>query len=190
MTDEVERYLKRSEGWRDETARLRAILLSLGLDEALKWGKPCYSAEGGNIAIIQKFKDFVALMFFKGALLDDPDQVLESQGENSRSALRIPFRSAQDVERLEPAIRRLVEGAVEVERQGLKVEGKAETAIPDELAARLDAEPDLADAFRNLTPGRQREYCLHVGAAKQSGTRERRIEAARERILAGKGLRD
>lgn len=190
MSAEVERYLERSKGWGEETARLRAILLDCDVTEDLKWGKPCYGAAGGNIAIIQKFKDFLALMFFKGALLKDPEGILESQGENTRSALRVRFRSVADVERLEPAVRALVAAAIEVEKAGLKVEGQAEFDMPEELARRLEADPDLQAAFEGLTRGRQREYCLHVGQAKQAETRERRIDTYRDKILAGRGMRE
>ncbi|GGL79784.1 YdeI/OmpD-associated family protein [Wenxinia marina] len=176
--------------WGPEARALRRVLLGAGLREEIKWGKPTYGTADGNIAIIQPFKHFLALMFFKGALLDDPEGVLESQGENTRSALRVVFRSVADVERLAGAVRALVASAAEVERKGLKVEGPPELDLCDELVDALDADPALQDGWNSLTPGRQREYALHIGGAKKSETRAARVDKFRDRIAAGRGMRD
>lgn len=187
---EVDAYLARSDAWPDEIAALRPILLGCGLDESIKWRKPCYAHDGANIAILQEMKGFLALMFFKGALLDDPDGVLEEQGPNSRSARRVVFRSVGDVDRLAETVRSLVASAIEVEHAGLTVEPAPELQVCDELRERLDADPELEAAFESLTPGRRREYDLHISGAKQSSTRSSRVDKLVPRILAGKGLRD
>lgn len=169
---------------------LQPILLSCGLAEDLKWGKPCYSHDGHNIVILQEMKDFLAVMFFKGALLDDPEGVLDEQGPNSRSARRICCTSTADVARLADTVRSLVAQAIEVEAAGLKVIPAPELAPVEELRRRFDHDPALRAAFEALTPGRQREYHLHFSSAKQSTTREARIDKCAPRILEGKGLRD
>ena len=185
----IDAYLRRSTRWRQETVELRAILLGCQLDEALKWGKPCSTADGKNIAIIQPMKAFLALMFFKGALLDDPKGLLEAQGPNSRSARRLRFASAREVQRLKAAIQGLVRQAIEVEHSG-RVVPKEELVLAPELAERLAGDPELATAFGALTAGRRREYNLHICSAKQPKTRAARVQKHRAAILAGKGLRD
>lgn len=187
---DVDVYIGRSERWAAEMTELRPILLGCDLDEAIKWAKPCYSHQGTNIAIVQEMKDFLALMFFKGALLDDPDGVLEEQGPNSRSARRVTFTSVDDVQRLAEAVRSLVERAVEVEEAGVELAPAPEPELVAELRDRLDADPALRAAFDSLTPGRRREYHLHVSGAKQAATRVSRVDKVVDRILAGKGLRD
>ncbi|MCB9746730.1 MAG: YdeI/OmpD-associated family protein [Alphaproteobacteria bacterium] len=188
--DGVDAFFGRAKLWGEELAALREVLLGAGLAEELKWGKPCYCAEGKNIAILQPMKEQLALMFFKGALLDDPAQVLEEQGPNSRSARRVVFRSVGDVEERAPVVEALVRRAIEVERAGLSVEAPAELALVEELEQWLGHDPAHRVAFEALTPGRQREYHLHVSGAKQAATRQRRVEQVAPRILAGKGLRD
>ena len=190
MNSAVDGYIERSDRWPDEMTRLRDILLGCGLAEDIKWGKPCFSHDGDNIAILQEMKNFLALMFFKGALLNDPDGVLEAQGPNSRSALRVRFTSIDDVARLAPAVRTLVGEAIDVARSGLEVDPAPELTLVGELRDRLDKEPALKSAFEALTPGRQREYNLHVSGAKQAKTREARAEKCVSKILAGKGFRD
>ncbi len=179
-----------SERWPDEISALRPILLECGLSEAIKWGKPCFSREGSNIAIIQEMRDFLALMFFKGALLRDPDGVLEEQGPNSRSARRMTFTSVGDVVRLADTVRSYVAEAIAVEEAGLEVGPAPELVLVDELQARIDADPRFRSAFESLTPGRRREYHLHISGAKRAATRQARVEKCAPRILAGKGLRD
>lgn len=190
MQTKVDEYVERSERWPELISELRPVLVGCGLDEQLKWGKPCYSHEGRNIAILQEMKGFLALMFFKGAVLTDPEGVLEAQGPNSRSALRVRFSSIDDVTRLAGTIEALVAEAIAAEDAGLTVGPAPELELVDELRIRLDREPALKAAFEALTPGRQREYHLHVSGAKQSATRLARIEKFVPTILAGKGLRD
>ncbi|HQY61898.1 MAG: YdeI/OmpD-associated family protein [Myxococcales bacterium] len=186
----VDRYFVTSKRWRAESARVRAVLLDCGLGEALKWGKPCYTHGGHNIAIVQPMNAFLALMFFKGALLDDPGGVLEEQGASSRYPRRVCFSDLERVTRLEPTLRDLVAKAIAVEDSGLTLPDRPAPALAPELQERLDREPALRAAFLALTPGRRREYDLHVAGAKQSSTRARRVDQHVARILAGKGLRD
>ena len=166
------------------------MLLDCGLTETIKWGKPCYMHDGGNIVLVQEFKDFLALMFFKGALLDDPDGVLEDQGPNTRSARRMRFASVDDVTRSAETIGAYVAAAIGVEESGAEVGPPPELELVDELQDRLDDDPALKEAFESLTPGRQRAYNLHVAGAKQSKTRVARVEKHVSRILEGKGLND
>jgi uncharacterized protein YdeI (YjbR/CyaY-like superfamily) len=190
MNPDVDAYINRSQMWPAEMAALRPILLDCGLTEAIKWGKPCYSHDGKNIAIMQEMKDFLALMFFKGALLNDPAGVLRAQGPNSRSALRVEFASVDDVTRLRDTVAACVVEAIAVEAAGLEVGPAPELALVDELQQRLDDDPALRTAFESLTPGRQREYNLIISDAKQASTRAARVDKYAPRILEGKGLRD
>ncbi len=176
MNADVDAYIRRSEKWPEEMVELRPVLLSAGLTEQIKWGKPCYSHEDGNIVILQEMKDFLALMFFKGALLDDPDGVLEEQGPNSRSARRIRFTSVDDVRDLSATVKEYVEAAIDVEEAGLEIGPAPELVLVVELQDRLDRDPALKAAFEALTPGRQREYNLHFSDAKQAKTRTARVE--------------
>jgi uncharacterized protein YdeI (YjbR/CyaY-like superfamily) len=189
----VDEYAARLERWREELAALRTILLDTELTEAFKWYKPCYTHAGKNIVIFQPFNDMCALMFFKGALLNDPKGVLREQGENSRSSVRLEFRSVADVTRMKSALRELVADAIRVEQAGLRVEEPSPPThrdYPDELAALLDADPAFRDAFERLTPGRKRGYLLHFNGAKRSATRAARIERVQDRIMEGFGLHD
>lgn len=187
---DVDAYLSRSEQWPAEIAALRAVLLDSGLDESVKWGKPCYGSDGENIAIVQEMKNFLALLFFKGALLDDPDGVLESQGPNSRSARRMCFTSVAEVQQSSDVIHSMVAAAIAVAAAGLEVPPAPDLVLVEELQQRLDADPDLRAAFERLTPGRRREYHLHISSAKQAKTREARVDKCAGKILAGKGFRD
>ena len=175
---------------RGEIRKLRSILLDCGLDEERKWGKPCFLFEGRNVAIIQPFKAHCALMFFKGALLEDTHGLLRSQGENTQSAMRLEFTSEAQVRKA--VVQSYVKQAIAVEKAGLKVAFKAkdELELPEELTQMLQKDRRLAKAFDALTPGRRRGYVLHFTAAKQSQTRTARIEKCMPRILAGKGLND
>ena len=187
---DVDTYISRTEQWPAEITALRRILLASGLTEATKWGKPCYSHDGANIVIVQEMKNFLALMFFKGALLSDPAGVLHAQGPNSRSARRMQFTSVDDVERLAGVVTEYLDEAIAVEEAGLEVEPSPELELVEELQHRLDENPELKAAFEALTPGRQREYHLHISSAKQSSTREARVDKFVPKILAGKGFRD
>ena len=187
---DVDAYLAEADGWPSEIEALRPILVGAGLTEEVKWGKPCYTHAGKNVVILQEMKDFLAVMFFKGALLDDPEGVLREQGPNSRSAKRIEVASVDDVRRLGETIRLYVEEAMDVEEVGPEPPPAPELVLVDELRERLEADPAFRAGFESLTPGRQREYDLYFSGAKQSTTRLARIEKHAERIRDGKGLRD
>lgn len=186
----VDDFVDGAESWQAEIRALRALLLDSGLAESLKWRKPCYSLDGANVAIVQPFKNFCALLFFKGALLKDTHGLLRSQGKNTRSAMRLEFSSEDQIHCAE--VMSYVRQAIEVERQGLRVEPRASSALelPDELEQALRRDDELARAFHQLTPGRQRGYALHISGAKQSKTRVARIERVAPRILEGKGMHD
>lgn len=186
----VDAFVNRATAWQGEIQKLRTILLECGLDEELKWGKPCFLFEGKNIAIIQPFKAHCSLMFFKGALLEDTHGLLRSQGENTQSALRLEFTSEADIKKT--VVKSYVKQAIGVEKAGLNVDFKAkrELELPEELTQMLKKDRKFAKAFDALTPGRQRGYVLHFSGAKQSQTRTARIEKAIPKILAGKGVND
>jgi len=186
----VEEFVSRAKTWHGEIQKLRSILSSCGLDEELKWGKPCFMFEGRNVAIIQPFKEHCSLMFFKGALLEDRDGLLRSQGENTQSAMRLEFTSEDQIKKA--VVASYVKNAIAAEKQGLKVDFKAkrELELPQELTEILGKNRRLAKAFEALTPGRKRAYVLHFTGAKQSRTRSARIEKVIPMILAGKGMND
>lgn len=188
--EKVDAFVSRAKVWQGEIQKLRSILLECGLDEDLKWGKPCFAFEGRNVAIIQPFKGHCALMFFKGALLQDTEGLLRSQGENTQSALRLEFTSEAQVKKA--VVKSYVKQAIEVEKAGLSVDFKAkrELEFPDELTQILKKNRQLAKAFQALTPGRQRGYIMHFTSAKQSQTRTARIEKCIPKILAGMGMND
>ena len=170
--------------------KLRSILLDCGLEEALKWGKPCFSFDGKNVAILQPFKEHCSLMFFKGALLKDTHGLLRSQGENTQSALRLEFTSEAQVKK--SVVSSYAKQAIAVEKAGRTVDFKAKRALelPEELTATLQKDRKLAKAFHALTPGRQRSYLLHISAAKLSTTRSARIQKCIPKILAGLGFHE
>jgi uncharacterized protein YdeI (YjbR/CyaY-like superfamily) len=186
----VDAFVNRAKTWRGEIQKLRSILLDCGLDEALKWGKPCFLFEGKNVAIIQPFKQHCSLMFFKGALLEDSHGLLRSQGENTQSAMRLEFTSEAQITKA--VLKSYVKQAVAAEKEGLTVDFKAkrELELPEELTQILKKDRKLAKAFGALTPGRQRAYVLHFTGAKQSQTRTARIEKCIPKILAGMGMND
>lgn len=190
MNPKVDEYISRSDNWPEELTAVRDVLLTSGLSEEIKWGKPCYSHGDANIAILQEMKDFLAIMFFKGALLKDPAKILESQGPNSRSALRVCVRSVADVARLATTLSAYIQEAIAVEQAGLEIEPPPELALVDELEQRFQHDAAFKAAFVALTPGRQREYNLHFSDAKQAKTRESRIEKCVPKIMAGKGFRE
>jgi len=192
MNAKVDAFFGRAGQWREEMEALRAILLDCGLTEDLKWGKPCYAYEGGNVVVIQPFKEYFALLFFKGALLKDPDGILVKTGENTVAGRQIRFADLDEVLELEPKVRACVADAVEVEKAGLRVdvEANSELKLPEEFLSAMDDNPALKSAFEALTPGRQRGYGFFFSAAKQSKTRVSRIEKCIPDILAGKGMQD
>ena len=188
----VDWYFEKDSQWRKEYAKLRKIILDTGLDEELKWGCPCYTFEKRNIVLIHGFKEYCALLFFKGALLKDPQGILIQQTENVQSARQIRFTNLKEIVKLEPVIKAYIYEAIEVEKAGLKVKLKktSEYKIPEEFESRLKKNKALKTAFGALTPGRQRAYLFYFSQPKQSKTRESRIEKSIPQILDGKGLND
>lgn len=177
--------------WQGEMAALRRILLASPVTEAFKWRSAVYTAHGGNVAILWRLKAHCGLGFFKGVLLDDPQGLLVAPGENSRSARMIPFTSVAEVEAKETVLKEYIARAVAIQKAGLKVDfPKDDLEMPEELSARLEVDPELKAAFDALTPGRRRGYILQISGAKQSKTREARIDKWAPRILDGKGMHD
>lgn len=190
MNTKVDAYVVQARQWREVIEELRTIALDCGLTEEFKWGKPCYSFEGTNIVVIQGFKAYCALLFMKGYLLSDPENVLIKTGENTKVGRQIRFATAADVVALEPVLKAYIREAIQAEQSGLKVEVDKSLPAPAELQATFDEIPALKTAFDALTPGRQRAYIIYFTASKQSQTRQLRIEKNIERILNGKGLND
>lgn len=192
MNPKVDFYFNKAQKWQQELEQLRMIVLDCGLTEELKWGCPCYTFNKSNIVLIHVFKDYCALLFFKGVLLNDADGILIQQTENVQAARQIRFTSLMQIVEMEPVLKAFVFEAIEVEKSGLKVELKktAEFNMPEEFQYKLDTIPALKTAFAALTPGRQRAYLLHFSAAKQSTTRLARIEKYMPQILNRKGLDD
>ena len=188
----VDWYFTKAEQWKEESRKLREIILDCGLDEELKWGKPCYAFEGSNIVLIHGFKNYCAVLFMKGALLKDSKGILVQQTENVQAARQIRFMNLKDVTEREAAIRAYVKEAIEVEKAGLEVPLKktSEFKMPEEFQKKLGKNAALKKAFEALTPGRQRGYLLYFSAAKQSATRDARVEKCTPLILKGKGLDD
>ena len=187
----VDAYISEDRKWRKESERLRMISLGCGLTEELKWGKPCYTFQESNVVIIQEFKEYCALMFCKGALLKDPKGILKRIGEHTQAARQARFTNVREIVEMEPTLKACIYEAVEAEKAGLKVIlNKNPEPIPKEFQNKLDDIPALKTAFYALTPGRQRGYIFYFSAAKQSKTRESRIEKCRRRILSGKGFND
>lgn len=188
----VDFYFNKAQQWQEELERLRAIVLSCGLTEELKWGNPCYMFQNGNVVLIHTFKEYCALLFFKGALISDPNGILVQQTENVQAARQIRFTNVIGIVELEAVLKTYICEAIEVEKAGLKVEFKkaSEFAVAAEFQDKLDVIPALKAAFGGLTPGRQRAYLLHFSQPKQSKTREARVEKYMPRILNGKGLND
>lgn len=192
MDEKVNFYFDKAGKWQPEIMALRAIVLDCGLTEALKWGCPCYTYNDANIVLIHVFKEYCALLFFKGALLKSNDGLLVQPTENVQSARQVRFTGIDGVITRETEVRALIFQAIEVEKAGLKVDLKKTSEFPvvDELQIVLDDMPELKAAFAELTPGRQRAYLLHFSAAKQSATRVTRIQKVIPKILSGKGLND
>ncbi len=185
---EVESLLNQK-NWRDERRKLRDILLGSGLEERVKWGKLCYAWEGNNVAIIYGMKTSCAVGFFKGSLLDDEDGALVQPGRHSQAMRRLHFESLEEIEDSEDTLRSFINRAIQAEKDWLEVAftEKDNLDYPDELQDALDDDPELAEAFEELTPGRQRGWVLHFTGAKRSETRARRIDKAQSKIIAGKG---
>jgi uncharacterized protein YdeI (YjbR/CyaY-like superfamily) len=192
MNHKVDFYFSKTDKWQKEIQKLRSIALACGLDEELKWGNPCYTSQGKNIVLIHTFKEYCALLFFKGALMKDPKSILIQQTENVQGARQIRFTNVKEITKLQAALKKYIHAAMDVEKAGLKVTLKksSEFKVPAEFRERLEKDPALKRAFEALTPGRQRGYLLHFSAPKQGKTRESRIEKNADRILDGMGLND
>lgn len=192
MNPKVDFYFTKAQKWQKETELLRTIVLDCGLTEELKWGCPCYMFQKSNIVLIHVFKEYCALLFFKGVLLKDASGILIQQTRQVQAARQIRFTSTKEIVKLKAILKVYIYEAIEVEKAGLKVELKktAEYTIPEEFKNRLDKNAALKKAFKALTPGRQRAYLLHFSAPKQSKTRESRVEKYIPQILKGKGLND
>ena len=192
MNPKVDFFFDKADQWQKEFEKLRTILLDTGLEEELKWGCPCYTYHGRNIVLIHGFKEYCALLFFKGALLNDTHHILIQQSENVQAARQIRFTALKEITDLEKVIPTYVYEAVEAEKSGIKVPMKKtkEFEMTEEFQNKLDKNPELKEAFEALTPGRQRAYLLYFSSAKQSKTREARIEKYIPQILTGKGLND
>lgn len=186
----IEAFFTEAGRWRDELAMLRSILLDCPVAEAFKWRSPCYTVDGGNVAILWGFKEYCGLGFFKGVLLKDSDRLV-APGENSRSVRMARFTTVAEIAGQRDFLTACIHEAIAVERAGLKVELAGDGLdLPAELVERLDGDPELKTAFEALTPGRQRGYALHFAQPKQSATRASRIEKCAPRILEGKGMHD
>ena len=192
MNPKVDFYFRKAKKWQEELERLRTLVLDCGLTEELKWGVPCYTFEKRNIVLIHGFKEYCALLFFKGALLNDDKGILITQTKNTQAARQIRFTNVREIVKMKPILKAYIYEAIEVERAGLKVDFKkaSEFIIPGEFQNKLDEIPALKTAFYALTPGRQRAYILYFSAPKQSKTRESRVAKCMQQILNGRGLSD
>jgi len=192
MNSKVDWFFNKATKWQEEYERLRVIALDCGLTEELKWGCPCYTLNGQNIVLIHGFKEYCACLFFKGALLNDSHGVLIQQTKDVQSARQVRFKNVVEIEELAPVLKAYIFEAIEVEKAGLKVELKttADFDIPAEFQSKLDRIPALKTAFEALTPGRQRGYLFYFNQAKQSKTRDARVEKCIPKILDGKGMED
>jgi uncharacterized protein YdeI (YjbR/CyaY-like superfamily) len=192
MNPEVAGYLSKAKKWQEEMEKLRLIILDCQLTEELKWGKPCYTFQQTNIVLIVGFKEYCALIFCKGALLNDTHGLLIKPGENTQAARQIRFTNVREIVEKKSILKDYILEAIEAEKAGLQVNYKKHTELifPEEFQNKLDEIPALKTAFEALTPGRQRAYHLYFSAAKQSKTRESRVEKCMPQILQGKGLDD
>lgn len=192
MNPKVDFYFDEAKKWQKEQEELRQIALDCQLTEELKWGSPCYTFQNNNVVLIHAFKDYCAFLFFKGALLSDTDNLLIRQSENVQAGRQIRFTNLQEILDLKSILKTYIYQAIEVEKAGLKVQLKKtkEFEIAEEFQKKLDEDSKLETAFKALTPGRQRAYLLYFSSAKQSKTRESRVEKCIDQILDGKGLDD
>lgn len=192
MNPKVDFFFNKAKQWKQEYEALRKIALASGLTEELKWGQPCYTSQENNIVLIHGFKEYCAFLFFKGALLKDPKGILIQQTKNVQSARQIRFTNLKEIDKLKTSLKSYIKNAIEVEKSGQKVNFKKtkEFDMPEEFLSKLEESPNLKSAFDLLTPGRQRGYLLHFSSAKQSKTREARIQKYIPHILKGKGLDD
>ncbi len=192
MKKDIRSFFEDSSKWQKEYHLLRKIILDCGLEEAFKWGKPCYTFQNSNVVLIHGFKDYCALLFHKGVLLKDTEDILIQQTKNVQVARQIRFTSAGEIEKSKDIVKAYVHEAIEVEKAGLEVDMKktSDYDMPEEFKKALKENPDLKVAFEELTPGRQRGYMLYFSNAKQSKTRKQRIEKYTPKILKGKGCNE
>jgi len=192
MNPKVDFFFSKAKKWQEEFEKLRTIVLACGLTEELKWGVPCYTLQKSNIVLMHGFKEYCALLFFKGALLKDAKSILIQQTKNVQSARQIRFTNVREIVKMEPILKAYIHEAIEVEKSGLKVNFKktSEFIIPREFQTKLDKIPALREAFYVLTPGRQRAYIFYFSQPKLSKTREARVEKCMDLILDGMGLND
>lgn len=192
MNPKVDFYFNKAQSWQEEISQLRTIVLACGLNEELKWGCPCYSFQKNNIVLIHVFKEYCALLFFKGALLNNANGMLIQQTKNVQAARQIRFTNVKEIINTKSILKAYIYEAIEVEKAGLKVALKKTTeyTVPEEFQQKLNKDRALKTAFYVLTPGRQRAYLLHFAAPKQSKTRESRIAKSIPQIISGKGLND
>lgn len=192
MNPKVDFFFNKATQWKKEFELLRAIVLDCGLTEELKWGQACYTFQNANIVLIHGFKEYCALLFFKGSLLSDKKKILVQQTENVQAARQIRFTKVEEIKKLKATLKSYIFDAIKVEEAGLKVEFKktSDFKIPEEFQNKLNKKPALKKAFNSLTPGRQRAYLFYFSSAKQSKTREDRIKKYEQKILDGKGMDD
>ena len=192
MNPKVTKAHSREKRWRTEFAALRELCLASGLNEELKWGQACYDLGGRNVLLIHGFKDYCALLLMKGALLKDPKGILIQQTKNVQSARHLRFTSLGEIKKQKAVVKAYIDEAIALEKSGAKVKMKsvADFAMPAEFLKRLNDDVELGEAFRGLSPGRQKGYLLYFAAAKQSATRAARVEKHAPRILKGLGLHD
>lgn len=192
MNPKVDHFLEEASQWKDELSLMRKIILEIGLTEDFKWMHPCYTLHGKNVVLLHGFKEYCALLFYKGALLDDPEKILVQQTANVQAARQLRFRSAEEILDRERVIKSYLREAIAVEKAGRKVKMKTlkEFEVPEELELKFRESPEFKKAFESMTPGRQKAYLLHFSGAKQSNTRTSRIEKNTDRIMMGKGLTD
>ena len=189
---DVDWYFDKADPWQQEVKLLRSIPLDCGLVEVLKWGSPCYALDGSNVVLIHTFKEYCAFLFFKGALLKDPENILVQQTEKVQAARQIRFTDAKSIRKLRPVLKSYIQQAIEVEKSGAKVAMKrvSEYPVAEEFQRRLDEHPSLRAAFEKLTPGRQKAYLFYFSGAKKSETRVARVEKCIPQILDGIGLEE
>jgi len=192
MNPKVDDFLGREKKWKEEFTKLRQIILDCQLTEELKWGQPCYTLDGKNIVLMHGFKEYCAVLFIKGSLLKDAKGILIQQTENVQVGRQIRFTTVQEINKIEKTLKAYIQEAIEVEKAGLEVELKktSDFAVPAEFQGKLDGHPALKSAFEALTPGRQRAYIFYFAQAKQSKTREARVDKCIPKILDGLGLDD
>lgn len=192
MTNTPDSFFKDTKSWKKEFKILRTIALESKLEEEIKWGQPCYTHNGQNVFLIHGFKEYCAILFFKGALLKDPKNILIQQTKNVQAARQIRFQSTSEITKLRTILKSYIKEAIQLELSGKKLERKPTIAfeVPEEFQKRLDTNQKLKTAFESLTPGRQRAYLLYFASAKKSETREQRIDKHQTNIIKGKGIDD